>query len=417
MNKKITFSELAELLAQKRNCSKREAETFLRELTSLMTETIAAGEVLRINGLGVFKPTWVEERLSVNVQTGDPTIIPGHYKLSFTPSKNVREAVNEPFACFCVEELTDDAPIVSEPQIVDEMVDNAVDETEENVCVVEQSYVPLQADEVVDIQSDAVEEIHSETDVEMTQPAVSEQVEDAVCPEIIEESTDVVVEKSPETTDEIVISPTEGVVHQQPSDIPLSSHAVEDAIKGDVAEECEIQVVSRAYRRGVWKGVFSTVIIFVAILAILFLFFPQYFPYTSVFSSHESKPTAQLKPSHPISSTILEDEPDIVSHNTDTAFVLQEQDDISMTQVDMLVTDTIRRGVFLTNMSLKHYGHKAFWVYLYEENSSIIANPNNVPVGTVITIPSPDKYGIDANDTTAIELALEKAKAIKQRFD
>ena len=46
----------------------------------------------------------------------------------------------------------------------------------------------------------------------------------------------------------------------------------------------------------------------------------------------------------------------------------------------------------------------------------IIANPDNVPVGTVITIPASEKYGIDANDTTAISVALEKAAIIKQRM-
>ena len=41
MNKKITFSELAELLAQKQDITKREAELFLRELMAIMTETLA----------------------------------------------------------------------------------------------------------------------------------------------------------------------------------------------------------------------------------------------------------------------------------------------------------------------------------------------------------------------------------------
>ena len=127
MEKKVTFPELVELLAIKRDCTKREAENFLRELIALMTEVVSSGEVLRINGLGVFKPVWVEERASVNVQTGEPSVIPGHYKLTFTPAKAVREAVNEPFACFCVEELPDDAPILSDGSKIDEVDADSAD--------------------------------------------------------------------------------------------------------------------------------------------------------------------------------------------------------------------------------------------------------------------------------------------------
>ena len=127
MNQKITFPALIDLLAQKQRCSKREAENFLRELMTLMTETVSSGESLRINSLGVFKPVWVEERVSVNVQTGEPYTIPGHYKLTFTPVKAVREAINEPFSCFVVEVLPDDTPCIEVPQISDEMPKKEVD--------------------------------------------------------------------------------------------------------------------------------------------------------------------------------------------------------------------------------------------------------------------------------------------------
>ena len=123
MNQKITFAELAEILARRENCTRRDAETFLRELLNVMTEVISSGEQLRINSLGTFKPVWVEDRASVNVQTGEPYLIPGHYKLTFTPTKAVREAINEPFSCFQVEVLPDDAPILENPAMVDEMVD------------------------------------------------------------------------------------------------------------------------------------------------------------------------------------------------------------------------------------------------------------------------------------------------------
>ena len=111
MNEKISFPDLVGLLSSKMNITKKEAETFLKEFFTVSTEVITSGEELRINGLGLFKPIWVEARGSINIQTGEPVEIPGHYKLSFIPDKVLREAVNAPFSSFSVEVLNDHVPI------------------------------------------------------------------------------------------------------------------------------------------------------------------------------------------------------------------------------------------------------------------------------------------------------------------
>ena len=74
----------------------------------------------------------------------------------------------------------------------------------------------------------------------------------------------------------------------------------------------------------------------------------------------------------------------------------------------------IGTGDRLTLISLKYYGHKFFWVYLYEANKDVIKNPNNVPVGTTIKIPSPEVYGIDAHDKASVaKAAALQAKIIE----
>lgn len=59
----------------------------------------------------------------------------------------------------------------------------------------------------------------------------------------------------------------------------------------------------------------------------------------------------------------------------------------------------IEPGSRLTLISLKYYGSKLFWVYLYEYNRAVITDPNNVPIGTVIEVPAPEMYGIDRRDS------------------
>ena len=81
------------------------------------------------------------------------------------------------------------------------------------------------------------------------------------------------------------------------------------------------------------------------------------------------------------------------------------------------VIETIRSGVFLTTLARKYFGHKAFWVYIYEENKDVIKNPNQVPIGTRLTIPSASKYDIDANNRTSVEKAKALAAKIQSRYE
>ncbi len=53
-----------------------------------------------MKGLGTFKLIDVLDRESVNVNTGERIVIPGHSKLSFTPETALRDLINKPFADF-----------------------------------------------------------------------------------------------------------------------------------------------------------------------------------------------------------------------------------------------------------------------------------------------------------------------------
>lgn len=72
----------------------------------------------------------------------------------------------------------------------------------------------------------------------------------------------------------------------------------------------------------------------------------------------------------------------------------------------------IEPGSRLTLISLKYYGSKIFWVYLYEHNKSRIHDPNNVPIGTEIEVPAPELYGIDAHSRESINRASVKQTEI-----
>jgi len=82
--------------------------------------------------------------------------------------------------------------------------------------------------------------------------------------------------------------------------------------------------------------------------------------------------------------------------------VLKKHD---VTNVKFPVFVTMEKGDRLTLLSLKYYGNKIFWVYIYVANKNVIPDPNNVSIGIKIRIPAPDPSMINPNDPNCIAKA------------
>lgn len=416
MNQKITFPELVELLARKQKCSKREAEIFLRELVQLMTDVVSSGESLRINSLGIFKSVWVESRASVNVQTGEPSVIPGHYKLTFTPAKHVREAINEPFSCFSVEILPDDAPILQE----------TIDEME----VQEENLQQQEADSEVLCDDDNVTDLDKDADVEnelSNNDSISSQGDDE--PEKFDEKADDVslnevnkpieecVEEQPVAEDiednVVCVTDENEAIEEDACDIEEASEKIDEkevvedrAIYDD--ENNNSDNISSTYRKGLWTGIMVATTIFAVVMLLLYIYFVRMGNYTMKSDYYTTPVVDTIQRNVVVDDVTLLDT--LVADTT-----VQVVDSIPSMEPPRVKVDTIRSGVFLTNISLRHYGHKAFWVYIYEENKGIISNPDLIPIGTVVTIPPAEKYGINPADTNSVNIALSIANEIKLR--
>lgn len=66
----------------------------------------------------------------------------------------------------------------------------------------------------------------------------------------------------------------------------------------------------------------------------------------------------------------------------------------------------LRPGDRLTRLAYQKYGHKAFWVYIYQENEAKLQDPDKLPLGKRITLPAASKYRINALDTNSVRRAL-----------
>jgi hypothetical protein len=81
-----------------------------------------------------------------------------------------------------------------------------------------------------------------------------------------------------------------------------------------------------------------------------------------------------------------------------------------------VITDTVTAKIVLTTLSERYYDSPWFWVYIYEENKSIINNPNNIKPGTVVVIPPAGKYGIDPKDPASLKKAQIRSMEILKRW-
>ena len=397
MNNKLTILDIAESVADKAGLTKKEAEQFVKEFFLLASEVISKGESLTIKGVGTFSPVWVDARTSVDVNTKESIEIPGHYKLSFTPDKSMRDAVNAPFAAFTTEvvtvnndDLQEDNSQLTNVETNEQSEDNASDQNE-NVVIVD---IAEQSQDIDQVNEDAQE--NSDEDNKELSESVAEQIE-----ETIEDDCE-------KTESENNISLTE----------------VET---GDTAKVLDEKKIEKEYRRhtrnGYISGFLTALLLFVVFIFIWKFFIDNEKGFSLSFSSFNlSSLVEQNSDKDAESDNISKNNADIsVVNPIDSIEVVKVEDVIKAEVVDSVnvvedvkpkepIVETITRGKFLTTIANKYYGDKVFWVYIYRENK--IWNPKDLQPGDKVVVPDASKYDIDASNPESIK----KAKALEQQI-
>ena len=94
----VNMKSLVDVFASKAKITKKEANAFVKAFQNIFIDALSKDKVLKITGLGSFKVTLVNERSSVDVNTGKPIKINSHYKIVFIPDSELKNIVNSPFA-------------------------------------------------------------------------------------------------------------------------------------------------------------------------------------------------------------------------------------------------------------------------------------------------------------------------------
>ena len=89
----ITLKHLAADIAEEQEMSKKQAETILTDLVTMITNHLKKGERIRIVGLGILQVRKRAARMGRNPATGEAIEIKASKKVAFRAAKELKESV------------------------------------------------------------------------------------------------------------------------------------------------------------------------------------------------------------------------------------------------------------------------------------------------------------------------------------
>ena len=390
MNNRLSIQDLALILSEQTGKSTEEALRFLQEFIAVVSEGVYNDKLVKVKGLGTFKIIRVEERASVSVNSGERFVIPSHYKFTFTPDKELKELVNKPFSLFDTVELNEEVDF-SDVDVSAETsgAEEAADDSSEEILP---DGIPEQA-----IEAPQTPEPEVETEPEAETETTPE-------PE---------VEAEPEPKAEAETTPQEEAKAEPKQAEPVSS------VSG-------YKEYRRKRRRSASRKLLFPIACLFVVIVLGIVYIVCLSGRTTVNKNWEppmaevGNPTPEAgMNSVPADSTGVTP-PDSASLAADSVVaeppVVEKNQPEETPKSDILALVTIKAGDRLASFAKQYYGHKFFWVYIYQYNQDIISDPNNIPIGTELRIPDPGLYGIDATDRSSIDKAAALQSQILGKF-
>ena len=367
---KLNNVHLRQAIIDRTDATEREANLFLRVLVEQIIAGLQGGEQIKINGLGTFRLQEMAPRKSVNVNTGEPIIIPGYTKVVFAPEVSMREMVEKNKSVTPIVNLNGDS--------------SAAPVDEEALSPLEK--LGRQADEIVGILADLGQD--PRMPIAMEEEKESDSTEVASTAIVAEETVDVEAVAEPkgvvEETVEEVSEPAEESA-EKPKEEP-----VVEPIEEIVAPK--EQKVSKERKERKYHFLRDTLICVVCLLVVLaggFLFL------RGAMANWIDSLVAKREPVATDTVVAIPSTPMVEEVTEDTA-VIENAPEVPVYQ-QFIATEEIREGSRLTWLAYRYYGNKDLWVYIYDANKDHLGNPNEIRVGTPIRIP---RLTTEQRDTT-----------------
>lgn len=370
----LTLPVIIDYLTRTTGCSEELAKGFISVFTDTIEKELADNGKFEVRGIGLFRKTVSASGVGVE----------------YIPDEALARAVNLPFAMF--------EPVELDEGLTEEMLDAAAKDVEPEMPV--ESAEPVEETMADNSMEDAPSYVEEDVTSSYIEPVVEREVSSGAVPppvpeEILQEND------TPELTTQVVES------KEEESPAVTYERVIE---KERVVENPSHRVMT---------------LVLVSVVALLIGFVVGYFAsdrlnFRGVKSVSISAEDVQVIHSQPLAVSVdstYENVGEVAS--SDTAVTDSAEPSavaIDIPAAEAVVTDTVRRGRFLTTMALEHYGKKIFWVYIYEENAGKLGNPGQISGGTVVVIPPASKYGIRPGDAASEELAEQKAEEILEKY-
>ena len=192
---KLNIYDLCSVLTSKNGLDDKESHRFIKAIFDVIQEGLDEDKIVKVKGLGTFKIIEVDDRESINVNTGERVLIEGHSKLTFTPDSVMKEIVNKPFSQFETVILNEGVdfpePVVEEPAVEDIIADEPAEDKE---IIVEPQIDNNVAEQSVEEEPVAEKNVAEEPVAEKTvaeEPVAEEPVaEEPVAEDSVVEFTD-----------------------------------------------------------------------------------------------------------------------------------------------------------------------------------------------------------------------------------
>jgi len=396
MNNKLLLQDLTEQLSETGKLKKKDAEDFVKAFFAVIEQSLFEGEVVKIQGLGTFKLLMVDSRKSVDVSTGKEFEIKEHYKVSFTPDSSLKELVNKPFSHLEPVELV---ALSGQSKSHEEEKKTQAVEVNKPMKKVEpdtlaEKYGPKKP--MKDIQEENAM-TQNKNNNQSSKSDLNDEIKRPV------QGTRKVVPQSYERPRSDRGNPFLIIFLLMVAGLAVWAYlSNRNAMKESERKLNEIQMFDSTVYEDVKPEEFKPVI-----EDSLKLEEEIAAQVESLSVTDKSKPTQKVVAKQSV-------KPALTKSVNKPASALKEsvKPKSSATGVKFPVYVTMGKGDMLTQISLKYYGHKAFWVYIYLANKNVIADPDHIPFGTKIRVPQPDSSKINANDPDCID----RAKALQTKI-
>lgn len=399
---KITNTRVLSSFRKQTNISKEEATMFSEAFQSALEKGLFRDKVVKISGLGTFKLVLVEARQSIDVTTKEKIEIASHYKVTFIPETSLKDRINQPLAHLETMELdiavNEDNNDISSITNVD--LDNPMQKLVDQAMELKEILLDIQGPSG---ETESVEDLSVST---------------AESKNSIKESNTTNTISNPEPTN---------LMHEK-KEKRESDLISEKNLINEINIENGKENSSKT-----WVWILVAVLLFLSIIALLLyqnrdFFVPQKTipqktesiteklnltivnPFESESAATQIEEDDLLQNLQTNNSNIVEVEPtiDFIESESESQSQTPKFSNIftrKRTYTEFIGTIVLPEGGRLTWLALKQYGHKDYWVYIYEANTDIISNPNQVRSGIKLKIPKLDPQLIDTSNPETIEYA------------